>query len=64
MKRGYHDLYPVLLATAKLNGLNPFEYANVLLEELPKRTANNIDDLLPHIWKPSQNKKIPALTRD
>jgi len=41
-----------VLATAKLNGLNPFEYANVLLEELPKRTANNIDDLLPHIWKP------------
>lgn len=36
-----------IIETAKQNNLNPYEYINYLLEELPKRTTQNLDDLLP-----------------
>ncbi len=36
-----------LFATCKLNGINPQEWLTHVLEELPNRTVNNIDDLLP-----------------
>jgi transposase len=39
--------------TCKLHGVNFFEYTRHLLEEIPKRKNNDIDDLLPTNWKPA-----------
>ena len=36
-----------LLATCKANGINPLKWINHVLEEIPNRTVNNIEDLLP-----------------
>jgi transposase len=41
-----------ILATCRLNDVNPFDYLCHVLEELPKRSANDIEDLLPMNWKP------------
>jgi transposase len=40
-----------VLGTCKLLGVNPFRYISHVLEELPKRKANDIEDLLPMNWK-------------
>jgi transposase len=42
-----------VLGTCELNGINPFDYLCDLLEKLPARRSNDIDDLLPMNWKPS-----------
>lgn len=42
-----------ILGTCELNGINPFDYLCDVLEKLPARKSNNIDDLLPMNWKPS-----------
>jgi transposase len=42
-----------ILGTCELNGINPFDYLGNLLEKLPARMSNDIDDLLPMNWKPS-----------
>ena len=41
-----------IIGTCIANKVNPRDYLNHVLAELPKRTANNIDDLLPMNWKP------------
>jgi transposase len=40
-----------ILATCRLNDVNPFDYLCHVLEELPKRNANDVEDLLPMNWK-------------
>ena len=40
-----------IIGTCLRNGLNVRKYLNHVLEELPKRMAKNIDDLLPIYWK-------------
>jgi hypothetical protein len=45
-----------VLGTCELNGVNPFDYLCDLLEWLPARKANDITDLLPMNWKPSNTK--------
>jgi len=42
-----------ILGTCELNGINPYDYLCDLLEKLPARNSNDIDDLLPMNWKPS-----------
>lgn len=42
-----------LIQSARLNGLDPYAYLSDMLKRLPTYDAN-IDDLLPHLWKPSQ----------
>jgi transposase len=43
-----------LLATAKLNDVEPFAYLKDLLERLPKGyPMSRLDDLLPWNWAPS-----------
>lgn len=37
-----------LLASCKVNEVEPMQWLTHVLEQLPKRTVNNIDDLLPH----------------
>lgn len=36
-----------LLASCKANGIDPMKWLTTVLEELPNRTVNDIDDLLP-----------------
>jgi hypothetical protein len=45
-----------VLGTCELNGINPYVYLCDLLEKLPARNSNDIDDLLPMNWKPSESK--------
>jgi len=45
-----------ILGTCELNGINPYDYLCDLLEKLPARKSNDIDDLLPMNWKPSEKK--------
>jgi transposase len=42
-----------LLGTCKLNNINPQEWLLDVLNKLPARKANNIDDLLPQNWNPN-----------
>lgn len=37
-----------LLATCKVNGVEPMNWLTHVLEELPNRHVNNIEDLMPH----------------
>lgn len=41
-----------VLGTCELNGINPFDCLCDVLEKLPSRKANDIEDLLPMNWKP------------
>jgi len=43
-------IYTVAVS-AKLHGLNTFDYFTHILRELPKRTSGDIDDLLPTTWR-------------
>ena len=51
-----------LVETAKANGLNTFEYFNLLLSEIPQhmddRDLKFIDDLLP--WTPRVQSECPS----
>lgn len=40
-----------IVETAKENGLIPFDYLSYLFEQLPNRSKDNLDELLP--WSPS-----------
>jgi hypothetical protein len=44
-----------LIQTAKINGLDPQAYLRDVLERLPTAKLSDLDDLLPHNWKPSIN---------
>lgn len=41
-----------LLISCKLQGINPYEYLQDVLERLPAHPVNRLTDLLPHRWKP------------
>ncbi len=41
-----------LLHTARLNGLEPFQYLKDVLERLPTTPASRITELLPYRWRP------------
>jgi hypothetical protein len=36
-----------LMANCRVNGINPAQWLTLALQELPNRTVNNIDDLMP-----------------
>jgi transposase len=40
-----------LIQSAKLNGHDPYSYLKDVLERLPTRPANRLDQLLPHCWQ-------------
>jgi hypothetical protein len=46
-----------LLASCKACQINPLAYLSDVLDKLPARKVNNIDDLLPWNWKPDSNLK-------
>ena len=39
-----------LIQSAKLNGLDPYEYLRDVLTRLPTHKAGRIAELLPHEW--------------
>ena len=43
-----------LVQSARLNGLDPYAYLADVLRRLPTHPDSQIDELLPHVWKPSQ----------
>ncbi|MEN8358876.1 transposase domain-containing protein, partial [Acinetobacter towneri] len=40
---------------AKLNGLDPYAYLSDVLKRLPTHKVTQIEELLPHRWKPEPN---------
>ena len=47
-----------LIQSAKLNGLDPYIYLSDVLKRLPTHKVAQIEELLPHRWKPDQNQTI------
>ena len=43
-----------LIQSARLNGVDAFAYLSDVLRRLPTHKDKDIDELLPHVWKPSQ----------
>ena len=41
-----------LIQSAKLNGRDPYRYLADVLERLPTQPASQLDELLPHQWRP------------
>ena len=46
-----------LLGSCKLHNIEPYSYLKGVLERLPDHPINQIDDLLPHRWKPRQDEQ-------
>ncbi|MFH3825543.1 IS66-like element ISAba46 family transposase [Acinetobacter pittii] len=44
-----------LIQSAKLNGLDPYAYLSDVLKKLPTHKVTQIEELLPHCWKPKSN---------
>ncbi|VCX74597.1 Putative transposase (identified by ISEscan HMM) [Acinetobacter baumannii] len=44
-----------LIQSAKLNGLDPYAYLSDVLKRLPTHKVPQIEELLPHRWKPKSN---------
>ncbi len=42
-------------ASLKLNGLDPYAYLSDVLKRLPTHKVTQIEELLPHRWKPEPN---------
>lgn len=49
-----------LIASAKLNGLNPFHYLYTVLRRLPNQPINRIEELLPYNFKPQELEDGPT----
>jgi hypothetical protein len=47
-------LFYSLLGSCKLHDIEPYSYLKDILERLPDHPISQIDDLLPHRWKPRQ----------
>jgi transposase len=45
-----------LVASCKLNGIDPFAYFRDVLARISTHPANTIDELLPSHWKPPLKK--------
>ena len=50
-----------LVASCKLNGLDPFAYFRDVLEKVTTYPASKIDDLLPSNWKKSEESTSKAV---
>ena len=44
-----------LIQSAKLNSLDPYAYLSDVLKRLPTHKVTQIEELLPHCWKPKLN---------
>jgi hypothetical protein len=48
-----NDKYRTLIQSVKLNGLDPYDYLSDVLKRLPTQKMSQIEELLPHKWKPA-----------
>ena len=55
LKMYMSGLIPSIIQLAKLNGLDPYAYLSDVLKRLPTHKVSQIEELLPHRWKPDQN---------
>ena len=55
LKMYMSGLIPSIIQSAKLNGLDPYAYLNDVLKRLPTHKVTQIEELLPHCWKPKSN---------
>ena len=44
-----------LIQSVKLNRLDPYAYLSDMLKRLPTLKVTQIEELLPHRWKPNSN---------
>ena len=44
-----------LVQSARLNGHDPWAYLRDVLQRLPTQRASQIEDLLPHRWRPASD---------
>ncbi len=44
------------MGSCKMNGINPQEWLMDVLERIPTHKANQIHELLPNNWTPSQKQ--------
>ena len=52
-----------LLGSCKLHSIEPYAYLKDILERLPDHPISQVDDLLPHRWKPQQtDQKAEPIT--
>lgn len=56
--KGAHNLATAysIMATCRLNNINPYDYTLDVLQKLPTRDANDIEDLIPTKWAEIKNK--------
>ena len=47
-----------LLGTCKLHSINPYEWLHDVLNRLPACKQKDVKELLPHRWKPMQDKPL------
>ena len=55
LKMYMSGLIPSIIQLAKLNGLDPYAYLSNVLKRLPTHKVTQIEELLPHRWKPEPN---------
>ena len=55
LKMYMSGLIPSIIQLAKLNGLDPYAYLSNVLKRLPTHKVTQIEELLPHRWKPESN---------
>ena len=51
-----------LIQSARMNGHDPYVYLKDVLTRLPTHKNSQIDDLLPHLWRPPPAVAAPAIT--
>jgi transposase len=49
-----------LIESAKLNGHDPWAYLKDVLERLPTLKQRDIEELLPHNWRPASRTPTPT----
>ncbi|MFX5813098.1 transposase domain-containing protein, partial [Acinetobacter baumannii] len=47
-----HAIVLSLLATCRRHGIEPWAYLTDVIERLSEKGKKNLEDLLPHRWKP------------
>ena len=51
-----------LIQSARMNGHDPYVYLKDVLTRLPTHKNSQIDELLPHLWRPPPAVAAPAIT--
>jgi hypothetical protein len=47
-----------LIQSARLNGHDPYRYLRDVLQRLPLTSEHQLEELLPHLWKPADAVRV------